>query len=383
MQESFLKSGISNNKLTHVSKGPLLPPYIVNRRTKESALPIIDISGLDHKNPKIRRITALEIGEIAETTGFLYLSNHGVDSEEIHRVYKFSEEFFSQNIEKKNLSYVGNHVNHRGYVPTTEKGNYADEIGERRYEAFDMAMDLPATDPDYLKGNPLLGPNVWPDIPGFREALSSYYNQMRRLSLIMCKAFEIAMHVPQGFLSQHMNKPISQLRLIHYLEKKKSTIPKSVNMGAHTDYECFTILHSNTPGLQILNLDDEWINAPPIQNTFYFNIGDMLELWSNGRFVSTPHRVADNGSERYSIPYFAATDYNTIIKPLETNGLSFNNRNQQNYNPIMAGKHLLTQMLRDFPYLNKRYEQGLLKQHIHKTKKNPFESRIKQVTEVH
>ena len=70
--------------------------------------------------------------------------------------------------------YIGNSRNHRGYVPFTEKGDYADEV-HRNYEAFDLGLDLPPDDPDYLAGNPILGPNVWPDLPGFKETVAQYY----------------------------------------------------------------------------------------------------------------------------------------------------------------------------------------------------------------
>ena len=69
--------------------------------------------------------------------------------------------------------YIGKSSNHRGYVPFTEKGDYADEVN-RSYEAFDLGLELPVDDPDYLAGNRLLGPNVWPDLPGFRETVSQY-----------------------------------------------------------------------------------------------------------------------------------------------------------------------------------------------------------------
>ena len=42
----------------------------------------------------------------------------------------------------------------------------------------------------------------------------------------------------------------------------RCTNKKSVNMGAHTDYECLTLLHTRNKGLQVLNKDDEWLDVP-------------------------------------------------------------------------------------------------------------------------
>ena len=113
----------------------------------------------------------------------------------------------------------------------------------------------------------------------------------------------------------------------------------------------------------------------PIENAFYFNIGDMLEAWSGGRFVATVHRVKNTGKERYSMPFFAATNYETVINPLVTADAS--SGSSKRYNSISSGEHLLSQMLRDFPYLLKRYERGELSDYVSGRKDNPFEERLR------
>ena len=87
-------------------------------------------------------------------------------------------------------------------------------------------------------------------------------------------------------------------------------------IGAHTDYECFTLLKPTAPGLEVLNGAGEWIDVPPVPGTFVVNIGDMLELWTNGAFVATSHRVRKVAEERYSFPLFFNVDYHTEVKPL-------------------------------------------------------------------
>ncbi|MEM7193370.1 MAG: 2-oxoglutarate and iron-dependent oxygenase domain-containing protein [Pseudomonadota bacterium] len=347
-------------------------------RTGTNNLPVVNLSALSHSDIRVQQRAAREIGEIAETTGFLYLAQHGIDPHLVDRVYRQSSLFFAQSDQEKQRYYVGHSKNHRGYVPTTEKGSYDDEVGPRRYEAFDMALDLPEDDTDYLSGNPLLGPNVWPTLQNFRRDLSEYYAEMRRLERVMCYAFELYLGISPGYFQKFMQRPVSQLRLIHYLPATTPAEDIDVNMGAHTDYECFTILHSYTDGLEILDLNNQWIKAPPIENTFYFNIGDMLEVWSNGRFKSTPHRVV-NFEERYSIPYFAATDFDAVINPLVDLDAEAKISRKIKYQPIVAGQHLLGQMLRDFPYLNRRFQSGDLNVSGVTPGQNPFEARIRSV----
>ena len=307
--------------------------------------------------------------------GFLYIRSHGVSNQLIDAVYEQARCFFAQDNGFKGRYYIGNSPNHRGYVPVSEKGDYSDEQGPRRYEAFDMGVDLPADDPDFLAGNPLLGPNTWPDQPGFRYILGRYFREVRRIGMTMCRAFEIALELPEGHFRQHMTKPISQLRLLHYLANERPESATDFNMGAHTDYECFTILHSKNPALQILDLDSKWVDAPPIDNTFYFNIGDMLEAWSGGLLVATAHRVANRGDERFSMPYFQATNFDTVVSPVNCPKFA---SQQSDYPPVIAGAHLLSQLLRDFPYMRRRYEAGLLKVPSLQPGPNPFENRISQ-----
>ena len=60
-----------------------------------------------------------------------------------------------------------------------------------------------------------------------------------------------------------------------------------MGFGSHTDYECVTLLRSTAPGLEVLNSAGQWIDAPPLPGALIINIGDMMEIWSNGEFVAT------------------------------------------------------------------------------------------------
>lgn len=311
------------------------------------------------------------LGDAAEHMGFCYIEGHGIDQRTIRNVYKQAERWFSNPLEQKLELYIGKSSNHRGYVPCSEQGVYADE-GARHYEAFDLALDLPADDPDVSQGHHLLGPNVWPSQTGFRETISDYYDRLSQLGRMMCGAFESYLQVPPGTLLEAMTKPTSQLRLLHYLGNGDIAQPRGMNMGAHTDYECFTILHQSAPGLQVLNASNQWIDAPPLDGTFVINIGDLLETWSNGQFRSTLHRVVNRGIERLSLPFFVAANYDAVIQPLD--GIEPSERTCK-YKDIVAGHHLLGQLLRDFPYLRKRHERGQLRLPFAMPNGNPFELR--------
>ena len=341
-----------------------------------STLPIIDISALSGGDARLIRQTADQMGQAAREVGFFYVIGHGVDLNLIERAYQAAEQFFSQDEHVKCATYIGDSLNHRGYVPFTEKGDYADEVN-RNYEAFDLALDLPHDDPDYLAGNLLLGPNVWPDLAGFKETISAYYTAISTVGLAICSALEAHLRLQPGELTRHMSKPISQLRLLHYVRSRGTTDRHSVNMGAHTDYECLTLLHQRQKGLQVMTRNDEWVDVPVEPEAYVVNIGDMMEAWTNGAFRSTPHRVLNLSPERFSMPYFVAANHDAMIKPFDR---LIGPDNPPQYEGFLAGLHLERMLLRDFPYLRQRRgdriwaarydEQGAVM--------NPFEKRLNQ-----
>ncbi len=321
----------------------------------DPTLPIIDLRPLGSGNVRNRTRTIEELGAAACDTGFLYISHHGIGEQTIANAYDAARRFFALPESEKLRYYIGLSSNHRGYVPFFEQGAYADE-GKRRYEAFDMAVDLAEDDPDYLLGHPMIGPNIWPEVDGFRHAIETYYRELTRLATTLCGAFEAYLGLESGFLSRIMKRPTSQLRLLHYIRNDlDDPAARGVNMGAHTDYEFFTILHQSRPALYVMDRNDNWMCAPPIPGTFVMHIGDMLEVLSNGLFRATPHKVVNDGQERFSMPFFCAADFDAVIEPAPALVRSMGMRR---YEPYVAGHHLFTQLLRDFPYLRRRYANG-------------------------
>ena len=75
---------------------------------------------------------------------------------------------------------------------------------------------------------------------------------------------------------------------------------------------------TDVPGLSIRLPSGEWVDAPSEPDCFIVNIGDLGHRWTNGRFLSTPHRVLNrSGRERYAIPFFfdCNIDYEMVCLP--------------------------------------------------------------------
>ena len=333
-------------------------------------LPLIDISGIRTGDRQRLGEIADEIGLASRKIGFFRVIGHGIDLDLVERTYQMAERFFALPDPVKRRYYIGLSTNHRGYVPFTEKGDYPDEVS-RNYEAFDLGVDLPHDDPDYLAGNRLLGPNVWPDVAGFRQTVSAYYDQISALGRMICGVLELHLGLRPGAMTDQMTKPISQLRLLHYVRQSDEIDTKSVNMGAHTDYECLTLLHTRNAGLQVMTAEDRWIDVPVDRSVYVVNIGDMLEAWTNGQLRSTPHRVLNLLPERFSMPYFVAANHDTVIRPFpELVGLG----GREDYEPFKAGDHLERMLVRDFPYL--RSQSPVSVSDGHQSVENPFEKRM-------
>ena len=315
-------------------------------------LPLVDISDLRQGDARAQQAVADALGRAAREVGFLYVSGHGVPAVRFTELLRAAQQFFALPMADKMAVYIGNSRNHRGYVPEGEEV-YAGGSKDRK-EAYDLSYELPANDPDYLAGNPLLGPNQWPALSGFREAVSAYYNDVLAVGNDLLRGFALALGEPPETFTRHVSRPPSQLRLVHYPFDPAD--PDAVGIGGHTDYECFTLLHATSPGLEVLNGAGDWIEAPPVPGAFIVNIGDMLELWTNGEFVATTHRVLKVREERYSFPLFYNVDYHTRIAPLPR----CQRAGEPARAPLVAGEHLFAQTSQSFSYLKRRLANGEL-----------------------
>lgn len=309
------------------------------------ALPVVDIAPLMARGAAGAAEVAAAIGRAAREVGFFYVTGHGCPPALIDRLVAQARRFFAQPAAAKMAVYIGNSRNHRGYVPPGEEVFVGGTPDTK--EAFDLSLELPADDPDIQAGGPLLGPNQWPDLPGFAADVRAYYDAVFGIGRRLMQAFAVALGRPADAFDRFVTKPPSQLRLLHYPPNDRAR--DAPGIGAHTDYECFTLLLALAPGLEVMNGAGQWIDAPPIPGGFVVNIGDMLELWSGGAFVATTHRVRRVTEERYSFPLFFNVDYGTRVAPLD---------GPADLPAVVAGEHLYAQTVQTFRYLQERLRRG-------------------------
>lgn len=311
----------------------------------EYVLPLIDISLLNSDCLEDRMQVVQALDRACKEVGFLYIQGKQFQPELFDKLKEIAESYFAQDENQKMQNYIGLSKNHSGYVP----------IGEEQFKAnvYDLkeAYDINYDYQEIENRRPLLGPTQWPNDPQFKEQVLAYYQHIKAIGHQLFKAFALALELEEDYFDAHLKHAPSQLRLIHYPFNPNAE--DQFGIGAHTDYECFTLLFPTAEGLQVLDKQGEWIDIPLIENTMVMNIGDMMEILSNGRYLATKHRVKRVKQERYSFPLFFSCDYDYIIQPIIKNEVP-------HYPPMKGGEHLFNQTAQTFRYLKQRIASGEL-----------------------
>ena len=294
---------------------------------------------------------AEKLGRAAREVGFCYVTGHGIADATFDGLLDASQRFFALPLAEKMKVYIGNSRNHRGYVP---EGEEVFSVGIERPQGGlrSVARSARPTIPTMSAAIRLLGPNQWPALADFSTSVMTYYDAAFAAGRALMRGFALALGEPADFFEPYLRKPPSQLRLIHYPFNPEAE--NAMGIGSHTDYECVTLLRSTSPGLEVLNSAGQWIDAPPVPGALIINIGDMMEIWTNGEFVATSHRVRPVKEERYSFPLFFAVDYNTRVAPLKR----FVTPERPARKGLVAGEHLFAQTAQSFRYQQERLERG-------------------------
>lgn len=309
------------------------------QRIPFDSIPIIDLEPWFVGDAHAKRQVAQTVNITCRDIGFMYVSNHGVSRELVDETFQQARRFFSLPDEEKLQVHYEKSGRHRGYIPIGAESTDPAAVADLK-ETFDYGLVLSSDDVQGPAAERMRAPNLFPaGVPGFREAVEMYFAAVTDLAKTLLRIFAVGFGLPVRFFDEKIDQPIAQMRLLHYPPQAAPPSADYLGIGAHSDYECFTILAQDcTGGLQVQNPAGEWIEAPPVEGTFVVNIGEMMTRWTNDTFASTPHRVINaSGRERYSIPFFFATNHDTIIRCLEA---CQGPDRPARYPPIAAGDYL-------------------------------------------
>ena len=281
------------------------------------SLPIIDVSELRARG-HAGRAAAAALDRACRETGFFIVEGHGISSGVREAMFESARRLFALDDAAKEALSITRSTCHRGYVgfalETLGVGVPAD-----LKEAFELSRDLGPDHPEVAAGTPLYGPNQWPQVPGFREAVDAYYAEAMAAAELICTGLALALDLAPTFFTDRMEDSLTNLRLLHYpSQETMRPLPGQPGCGEHTDYGLVTLLaEDSTGGLELRRRDGTWVPVRATTDQLIVNIGDMMAHWTNGRWASTMHRAGNPlNVDRYSIPFFVNPGFHVEVEPL-------------------------------------------------------------------
>ncbi|KAL6642695.1 hypothetical protein ACP70R_020876 [Stipagrostis hirtigluma subsp. patula] len=266
-----------------------------------SAIPVIDLSKLC--DPQSSYEECSKLGSACQQWGFFQLINHGVPDEVIRDLRKDVSEFFKLPLEaKKAYSQLPNSIEGYGQVFVVSE--------EQKLDWADMFYLV-------LRPNESRDVRLWPaHPPSFRTSIDRYSSETAKVARCLLEFLAKDMGAePESLLEVFQGEP-QGLRMNYYPPCRQAN--KVLGMSPHTDGAGLTLLLqvNGVPGLQIRR-DSKWFAVDALDGAFIVNVGDILEILSNGKYRSIEHRAVVHPSrERISAAVFHRPCQDALIGPL-------------------------------------------------------------------
>jgi len=271
-------------------------------------IPLIDIEGFDSADVARRSSVVSQWRNALDAIGFVTIRGHGIPGPLMSDLYRDACSFFEQPLERK-LQFAASdpqHRGHAGYIPPLQEtvGRTPDGPG-----APDIVESLSFS--NIANSEEALA--MHPDLPKeLRASLEAYGHAAYALGMRLMRLSASALGLPSDYFDSLYSPMQHKLRLAYYPDQLVEPVPGQLRNAAHTDFAGFTILlQDNAPGgLQVLMPDGSWIGVPSVPGTLVINTGDLLQRWTNDRWISNVHRVVNpplerrGSSRRLSIVFF-------------------------------------------------------------------------------
>ncbi|MEV6209903.1 2-oxoglutarate and iron-dependent oxygenase domain-containing protein [Kitasatospora sp. NPDC051914] len=329
-----------------------------------AGLPVIDLSLADGSAEDRARLHE-ELRSAATGVGFFQLVGHGVTEAETAALTTAMRAFFAlpeaDRLAVSNL----NSPHFRGYTRTGDERTG----GSRDWrDQLDIGAELPPHVP--TAGEPpywwLEGPNQWPEaLPELRDASLHWIDRLGGVGQRLLHELLTAIGAESDYYDYAFEgHPHLRLKLVRY----PGTAPDGAaqGVGSHKDYGFITLLLQDTVGgLQVERPDGSFLEVPPLPGAFVVNLGELLEVATDGYLKATSHRVVSppGARERFSVPFFYNPRLDAHIEPLEfPQAHHAPGATQDPANPLFAefGRNELKGYLRAHPEVTRRHHADLL-----------------------
>ncbi|XP_060972063.1 S-norcoclaurine synthase 1-like isoform X2 [Cannabis sativa] len=235
--------------------------------------------------------------------GFFQLINHGVSEEVIQKMKNDIEEFFKLPL-----------VTKKAYA---QQPNSIEGYGQAYVQSEHQKLDW--GDMLFIRALPLSHRNMrcWPMQPiSFRENLDNYSREVQKVAVCVMKFMSRNLGLNSETLASKFEDGRQGMRINYYPPCVEAD--KVIGLTPHSDATGLTLLLqvNDVQGLQIKK-NGKWIVVKPVPGAFIVNIGDIIEIMSNGEYKSTEHRAVVNPEKkRISIAAFHGPNIKGNIGPL-------------------------------------------------------------------
>ncbi|KAI3446849.1 hypothetical protein Pfo_003514 [Paulownia fortunei] len=267
-------------------------------------IPVIDVGRLVSSSSAMDA-ELVKLRSALRSWGCFQAVNHGIENSFLDEVRELSREFF--------------------HLPMVEKQKHAMPGDDFEGYGNDMVLfenqPLDWNDRLYLLVSPedMQKLIYWPENPdSFRKVLHDYTARLRQIQEQLLKSIARSLSLPKDcFLNQFGERPTMYARFNYYPPCSRPDLV--LGLKPHADGSGITILlqDKEVEGLQLLK-DNQWFWIPIMPHALLVNVGDQLEIMSNGIFRSPVHKaVTSSERERNTLAMFCAPDPAKEIEPLD------------------------------------------------------------------
>jgi isopenicillin N synthase-like dioxygenase len=304
----------------------------------EVGIPCVDLADYIHGSAEQKNNFVNSLGRAYEEVGFVAVKNHGVPDEIIDQLYGSVKSFFALPEDIKRKYEVVELAGQRGYTSFGRehaKGSDAPDLKE----FFQFGQEV--TDGDPIKSEYPNNISV-NEQPEFTPTMMRAYREFEKSGAFLLEAIALYLNLDINYFVPFTHNGNSILRAIHY--PPITSEPKSaVRAEQHEDINIITLLvGASADGLQVMNLQGEWVDVRALPGQIVVNVGDMLQRLTNNKLRSTTHRVVNPPRElwhtsRFSIPFFLHPKSTMSLTCLES---CISAENPKAYEDVTAGQYL-------------------------------------------
>lgn len=301
-------------------------------------IPVVDLSQFSAGNAAEKAAFVEALGQAFHQIGFVGVVNHGVPQSLIDDFYAASKRFFALPSEIKKKYEDPALAGQRGYTSFGKEHAKQSKVADLK-EFYQIGQEV--EDDELLKTYYAANIHV-AEAPEFVSLGIQLYKAFEKSGAELLRAIAIHLDLGEAYFDPHIKNGNSILRAIHYPPITEEPA-SAIRAEQHEDINLITLLvGASAGGLQLLNMEGEWLPIVPEENEIVINVGDMLQRLTNNYLKSTTHRVVNPPREewhlpRLSIPFFLHPKSDMDLTCLPG---CISDDNPVAYEPITAGGYL-------------------------------------------